>query len=92
MSYPSCEIFIQTENNSTKLSRVVNLHTIHHGTLEIFATDVSFSECGRFLPYGGVYDSIFCLSKQDIFTRELLDAWVWDVCGMGGTFLDAFSS
>ena len=92
MPCPSCGTFIETENNSTKLSRVVNLHTLHHRTLEIFVTDVRCPECGRFLPYDGVYDSIFCLSKQDAFTRELFDAWVGDVCGMGGTFRDAFSS
>ena len=34
----------------------------------------------------------FCLSRKHVFTLELLDSWLWDICGTGGAFRDVFSS
>jgi len=27
-----------------------------------------------------------------VLTRELLDSWIWDICGRGGTFRDSYLS
>ena len=42
--------------------------------------------------YVGFYDGIFRLNRNKCFSRELLGMWLWDVCGTGGTFRDAYSS
>ncbi len=36
------------------------------------------------------WDCLFCSSNQHVFTIELLDCWVYEVCGKGSTFRDSF--
>ena len=70
-------------------------NALHHVSLPIFVTNTRCPECERLIPYDGADGSanaIFCVSKHDTFTRELLDAWFYDVCGVGSSFRDAFSS
>ena len=74
------------------IKRHVMLHTLHHGTTTIVAIDFKCSKCGRFVSYDGAYDALFSVRKEHVFTHELLDAWLWDVCGTGCTFRDAFYS
>lgn len=34
----------------------------------------------------------FCASRYHVFSRDLLDVWMFDVCGVDMSFRDAFSS
>ena len=70
----------------------VMLHTLHHGSITIVVIDSKYSKCGRFVSYNGAYDALFSVRKEHVLTSELLDAWLWYVCGIGGTFRDAFYS
>ncbi len=49
-------------------------------------------ECNVTVPYDCLYDGVFRLTQNHLFSRELLDMWLWDVCGSGGTFRDAYAS
>ncbi len=49
-------------------------------------------DCRQWITYDGYSDSLFCLNKTHLFKRELLDPWLWDLCGTGSTFRDVFSS
>lgn len=61
---------------------------------------VHYDKCTRFslrmLTYNFLYDDmsdgIFCASQHHEFTRERRDSWLFDVCGIGMSFRDAFSS
>ena len=92
MSCPSCNVSIDTENVSSKQTRNDKLHTLYHGSITISVTDIRCPKYDRRLLYDGANDAVFLVSKQDTFTRELLDAWVHDVFAMAGTCRDAFSS
>ncbi len=35
---------------------------------------------------------MFCVTKKHIFSRELLDTWLWDICDTGGTFRDVYTA
>ena len=54
--------------------------------------DKKFPKRSRLIPYDGRVDALFSSRKEHIFTRELLDPWLWDVSGTGGKFRDAFYS
>ena len=86
MSCPCRNISIETENASSKQSRNVKLHILHHGSITISVNDLRCPKFDRILSYSDANDAVFCVSKQDAFTRELLHAWVYDVRGMGGSF------
>ena len=45
-----------------------------------------------YIPYDGVSDDLFRISRKHVFAQELLDSWLRDICGTGGTFRDVFSS
>ena len=92
MSCSCCNISIETENVSSQQTSNVKLHPLHHGSITISLTDIRCPKLDRLLPYDCADDAVFCVSKQDTFTRDLLDVRVYDVCGMGRTFRDAFSS
>ena len=68
------------------------LQTLHHGTCKIVVRETVFEASRCIVPYDGSNDGLFRLSKQYVYTREVLDAWLCDVCGPGGTFRDAFQS
>jgi len=77
---------------SATIPRRAMLHTLHHGTVAVQAMDYRCPQCGYYNHYDGLSDGLFNVSKDHIFTRELLDSWLWDVCNTGGTFRDAFAS
>ena len=55
------------------------LHNLHHGTIENGAMDFLGGGCRQWIAYEGYSDSLYCLNKIHEFTRELLDAWLWDL-------------
>ena len=91
---PKCKQWMKTSlptDGSIPTIRKANLHTLHHGCIRIGVVD-NICLCGNVVRYEGLSDGFFSVSKFNIFTRELLDAWVFDVCGLGLTFLEAFTS
>ncbi len=85
-----------TEFSTSELTqyhtRKVMPHTLHHGCSELSVADFTCTHCKRTIPYDGLSDGIFCLNKKHVFTRELLDMWLWDLCVTGSTFRDIYSS
>lgn len=71
--------------------RKVTLHTLHHRSIRIGVHDF-LRECGNVVPYDSRSDGIFCFSRHHACSIELLDAWMYDVCRVGMSFRDAFSS
>ena len=68
------------------------LHMLMHGSSEVQVVD---SVCSRFLeviPYDGVDNALFSLPRVNVFTRELLDHSLHEVCVVGLPFRDAYSS
>ena len=87
-----CDLNIM--NSSLREVKVLDtlLHTIHHGTISIRVIGLIFLKCGMYIPYDELFDGVFRLNQYHLFFRELLDAWICDVCGTGGTFRDPYSS
>ena len=86
-----CGTVLTTTQTLERIQRRTCLHTLHHGTIGIDVVDLKYLNCFRLVPYDGASDVLFCSRKEHVITRELLDSWLWDVCGTGGTFRDAFS-
>jgi len=88
----NCGLDAKTVEHPAVQLRSVSVNTLHHGAIDVRVTDFICTTCGMYIPYDGFDNSFFCLTKKHVFTRELLDAWLWDLCGSGGTFRDVFSS
>ena len=72
-------------------TREMLLHTLHHGSISIHVQDFR-CECRNLILYDGMSQGLFCASRRHAFTRDLLDTWMFDVCGVGMSFRDSFSS
>ena len=66
--------------------RSVNLHTLHHVSVCIGVVDITYGNCQMILRYDGEWEDIFSASKSDVYTRELLDTWAYEVCVKGPPF------
>lgn len=64
------------------------LHALDYKSFRINVTDVLCPISSNVVQYDGLDDAIFCVTKHHALTRELLDAWMCDTCGNGGTFRD----
>lgn len=71
---------------SIRRNTALALHTLHHGSVKIDFDDLRCNVCCRFTAYDGLHDRLFSVNKQHLFTRELLDVLMWDVCRFSGTF------
>lgn len=71
-------------------SRVVAVHTMEHGTIHITVLDLICPYCHTTNFFDGASSGLFCLSQSTVYTRELLDYFVYLVCGMGLSFREAF--
>ena len=83
---------LESETKENSCNRLVWVHSLHHGTFEIGVTDYVCPHCNRYIPYDGVPEALFRISRKHVFARGLLDSWPSDICGTGGTFRDAFLS
>jgi len=88
----TCSEDIVSEETTAKLIRNGALHTLHYGTINIAVTDFVCGLCGLRDVFDGLSDGIFCFSKKHVCARELVDMWLWDICGTGGTFRDVYTS
>ena len=87
----NCEIDLTEGGNYITLIEKGVLHTLRHGSIPYSVTEFSCSKCGLRIFYDGLCYAIFRLNKIHLFSRELLDMWPWNICGIGGTFLGAYS-
>lgn len=39
-------------------------------------------------PYDSASEALFSSGTEHLFKRDVLGAWLWDMCGIGGTFSD----
>ena len=65
---------------------------MHHDTIESGVVNFLRIDCRQWIRCDGYSDSLFCLNKIHLFTKGLLDVWLWDLYGTAGIFRDAFSS
>jgi len=72
--------------------RKVDLHTLNMGTLRITVADLICPWCDTIHRYDGEHDGLFSINPSSVYTRELLDLWVYQVCGLSMTFREAFDS
>ena len=86
------KVEVTNSNLDRIFSRLVMVHSLHHGTFQIGVPDYACPHFRRYTPYDGRSDALFCLSRRHAFSRELLDSWLCYLCGSGGTFRDVFSS
>ena len=82
---PSCDLYWSTDLAGSPIKRPINLHTLHNGCIRIGVHDKK-CRCGQIVRYDGLTDAIFVATKTNTFTRELLDAWLFDKCGLGMKF------
>ena len=68
------------------------LRTNWDGTPKMCMVDFMCKLCRSLIHYEGRNDGSFCLNKKHVLTRELVDSWLLDICGTGGTFRDVFFS
>ena len=73
------------------VSRLMHLHTLLHGRILIEVED-KICVCGSMVWYDCLTDGVACASRYNAFTRELLDSWMFDVCGAGLMFRESFAS
>ena len=66
------------------------LYTLNHGSIEVGVVDVKCVTCRKWLIYNGQREGIVSASKCDLYTRELLDGWTYEICGKGNIFRDVF--
>jgi len=72
--------------------RLVELHTFIDGTVRIQVADLICPSCQGLVPFEGVDSAMFVLNRYTVFSRELLDFWVYQVCGIGLTFREAYEA
>lgn len=89
---PSCSSICTAGDEAPRTVTSAQLHTLNHGSIKVDVAKISCTECGMEIPYDGLCDSLLRLNKGHLFTRELIDSWVWELCGTGGKFRDSFVS
>ena len=67
------------------------VHALDHASVNIQVPGFQY-ECEKLILYDGMSEELFCATRRRAFTRDLLDAWMFDVCEIGISFRDAFSS
>ena len=87
-----CRYEIPPTSRNKTVKRETLLHTFHHGTVPIHIYDLRCDVCRQLNSYNGLDEGIFALDKNHDFMGELIDSWMWEICGTGGTFRDTFSS
>ncbi len=63
-------------------------HALHRGGISFLIRDLICEACQQVLQYDGKKHVLDIMNRKSLFTRELLDSWIWDSCGRGETFRD----
>lgn len=79
--------------NSTALRRQVWPHTLTHGTLTIDVLGLVCPNCTTIARFDGFECALFSSStKTTVYTRELLDYWLYKIAMLGSTVRAAYES
>ena len=65
--------------------RDILLLTLNHGSIRIKVHNLLW-ECSNIVLYDGLSDGVLCIKRKHAISRELLDAWMFDACGIGMLF------
>ena len=74
------------------IRRTSNLHTFAQGTVGVTVVDLICEGRNQFHAFDERDNAVFSVSKEHTFISEVLDFWIWEVCGQGKTFRQAFST
>lgn len=74
----------------TGVGRIVQFHAFKAGTVRILVKDIICRSCSTVNLFDGRSRGMFALSSSVVFSRELLDMWVYQVCGIGSPFREAY--
>ncbi len=64
------------------------MHTLGHGSLQIFATDIFVCLVGSSSISMDL--TVVYFLQQGVYCRDLLDFWLYHTAGLGGTFRNAY--
>lgn len=73
-----CRLNVKRASSENSYGRLVSVRSRNHGNFEIGVIDHVCLYCGQYIPYDGLSDALFCISRYHVFTRELLDSWLCD--------------
>ena len=71
------------------MTRETVLHILHHGSVKMQVVYISCESCSQIVRFDGEHDGLFAPLKIDVFTRELLDRWTYEVCEKGSEIVSA---
>lgn len=77
-----------TKNVNVGNARPVMLH----GSAGIHVVDIYCPHCNSMNFFDGRRNALFSYSFHTVFTRELLDAWLYGIASNGGTFRKAYDT
>ena len=75
-----------------KIVREVILHTLLSDTILVSICDLKCIRCEWITEYDGTDDAVFHTARGILYTRDLLDAWVYETTVGGSTFREAYNS
>lgn len=78
--------------NCSHIPRIVKLHTFIYGTTYITVMDLQCHFCNSRTLFDGRDDALFAASKTTVFSRELMDFWLYCVTIQGQTFREFFDA
>ena len=71
--------------------RVVNPGAFY-GAVRIVVKDIVCSNCDHVNIFNGRSHGIFALFSSVLYSRELLDIWLYQVCAIGASFREAYEA
>lgn len=80
----------EKHSNCRTISRRVLLHSLERGTIPISVIDMVCPRCSGLHTFDGKDESLFALSRSTVFSRELIDYWIYIVAMLGGNIREAF--
>ena len=86
----NCDASVPDDTKSVR--KMIQFNTRKQGTIPVYAIDYTSGYHGSMILYDGLSDGLFLVNENNLFTRELLEMWVWDICDSGGTFREDYHS
>ena len=94
----SCSVLLVNSMNNDRtipwkgIRRTNNLRTFAQGTVGVTVVDLICEDRNQFHAFDGRDNAVFSVSEEYTFIREVLEFCIWEVCGQGKTFRQAFST
>lgn len=83
-------IHFDSDDKVDSIQRKVNYHGFRSGTMQIVVHDLICPFCNTLNIFDGRSWAMFSIRSDAVFSRELLDMWVYQVCGVGTPFREAY--